>query len=138
MTLNKRHITKTITWRLIGSTDTFVLSWFISGNIEIGLKIGAFEIFSKMLLYYFHERFWRMSKVIESNKRHIFKTFSWRTIGTLDTILLGWLIGGNPLIGLKVGSAEVLSKMLLYYGHEKLWYKMNYGLNRRNKDLKNK
>jgi uncharacterized membrane protein len=47
--------------------------------------------------------------------------------------MLGWLITGNPLTGLKIGSAEVVSKMLLYFGHEKIWYKINYGLDRRNK-----
>jgi uncharacterized membrane protein len=43
------------------------------------------------------------------------------------------LITGNPLTGLKIGGAEVVSKMLLYFGHEKIWYKINYGLNKRNK-----
>ena len=59
------------------------------------------------------------------------KTFSWRGIGTLDTIVLGWLITGNPLTGLKIGGAEVITKMLLYFGHEKIWYRINYGLDQR-------
>ena len=61
------------------------------------------------------------------------KTFSLRAIGTLDTVLLGWLVTGNPLTGFKIGSIEVFSKMLLYFGHEKLWYKINFGLDLRNK-----
>ncbi|WP_317166894.1 DUF2061 domain-containing protein [Winogradskyella litoriviva] len=59
------------------------------------------------------------------------KTFSWRGVGTLDTIILGWIITGNPLTGLKIGGAEVITKMLLYFGHEKLWYRINYGLDQR-------
>jgi uncharacterized membrane protein len=85
------------------------------------------------VLYYFHEQLWFKSNITNTNKRHILKTFSWRTIGTLDTIILGWLITGNPLTGLKIGGAEVFTKMFLYFGHEKLWYKINYGLDRRNK-----
>lgn len=54
----KRHVLKTITWRIIGTIDTIVVSWFISGDPFIGLSIGGFEVFTKMLLYYFHERAW--------------------------------------------------------------------------------
>jgi uncharacterized membrane protein len=42
--------------------------------------------------------------------------------------LFGWLITGNPFTGLKIGGFESASKMLLYFGHEKIWYKINYGL----------
>lgn len=54
----KRHVVKTLTWRLIGTIDTIMLSWFVTGNIFIGAKIGGIEVFTKMLLYYFHERVW--------------------------------------------------------------------------------
>jgi len=131
--ISKRHIAKTVTWRFIGTIDTMVLSWFISGDLTVGLKIGGFELISKLVLYYFHERLWFKSSIVNTNKRHLIKTFSWRAIGTLDTILLAWFITGNPLTGIKIGSAEVFSKMLLYFGHEKIWYKINYGLDFRNK-----
>lgn len=133
MKLSKRHIAKTISWRLIGTLDTIVLSWLISGDLSLGLQIGFLEVITKMILYYFHERLWFKSNMLNTNKRHLVKTFSWRAIGTLDTFMLGWLITGNPLTGLKIGGAEVVSKMLLYFGHEKIWYKINYGLDRRNK-----
>ena len=130
---SKRHFAKTVTWRVIGTVDTLILSWLISDNFSVGVQIGFFELITKMVLYYFHERIWFKSVIKESNKRHILKTFSWRGVGTLDTILLGWIISGNPLIGLKIGSAEVFTKMLLYFGHEKLWYRINFGLDKRNK-----
>ena len=53
-----RHILKAITWRLVGTIDTVVLSWLITGNLELGLKIGGVEVITKMVLYYFHERIW--------------------------------------------------------------------------------
>ncbi len=43
-------------------------------------------------------------------------------------MLLGWLISGNPLIGLKIGLLELITKMVLYYFHERIWYKSNYGI----------
>jgi uncharacterized membrane protein len=63
-----------------------------------------------------------------SVKRHIAKTITWRIIGTIDTMFVAWFITGNPLTGLKIGSVEVITKMLLYFFHERAWYKVNYGL----------
>ncbi|WP_246124372.1 DUF2061 domain-containing protein [Bizionia gelidisalsuginis] len=133
----RRHIAKTITWRIVGTIDTIILSWLISGDPLIGLKIGFAEVVTKMSLYYLHERVWfkiNLSKErvrLESRKRHFAKTITWRVIGTMDTMLLAWLITGDPLTGLKIGLAEVVTKMGLYYFHERIWYKLNYGLNSR-------
>lgn len=138
MKFSKRHIAKTITWRILGTLDTFLLSWFISNDITIGFQIGVFELVTKMVLYYVHERLWYKSKVKSPNRRHILKTFSWRAVGTLDTIVLSWIITGNPLTGIKIGGAEIITKMLLYYGHEKIWYRIDFGLDKRKKRLKNK
>ena len=63
-----------------------------------------------------------------TRSRHIAKTITWRIIGTIDTMLLGWLISGDPMIGVKVGSLELFTKMLLYYCHERVWYKSNFGI----------
>jgi len=131
--LSKRHISKTITWRVIGTLDTLVLAWFISGNFSVAFKIGSIELLTKMILYYLHERFWFKARIAESSKRHVLKTFSWRFIGTMDTFILSWIISGNPFTGLKIGGAEIGTKMILYYLHEKLWYRINFGLDKRNK-----
>lgn len=63
-------------------------------------------------------------------KRHIAKTISWRFIGTIDTIILSWIISGSPTIGLSIGGFELLTKSTLYYFHERLWYKFNFGIQR--------
>jgi uncharacterized membrane protein len=133
----KRHIAKTITWRIVGTVDTFLLSWFITGDPYTGLKIGLSEVLTKMILYYLHERVWFNVKAGvtidgDSKKRHIAKTVTWRIIGTMDTMLLAWFITGNPLTGLKIGMIEVVTKMALYYFHERAWYKFDYGLTSRN------
>tara|TARA_R100001443_G_scaffold109780_1_gene121305 strand:+ start:1425 stop:1676 length:252 start_codon:yes stop_codon:yes gene_type:complete len=54
----KRHFLKTITWRIVGTLDTILLSYLITGSVKIGFTIGSIELFTKMLLYYFHERLW--------------------------------------------------------------------------------
>ena len=131
MKLSKRHIVKTISWRLVGTMDTLLLSWLITGDFFTGFTISGIEVITKMVLYYIHERFWFKSTVSDSAKRHIYKTFSWRFIGTSDTIIIGWLISGDPFIGLQIGFAEVITKMVLYFLHEKVWYKLNFGLEKR-------
>ena len=71
-----------------------------------------------------------------SVKRHVAKTVTWRIVGTVDTMLIGWLITGNPITGLKIGGIELITKMILYYLHERIWYKMNLGLPHRNSNKK--
>lgn len=127
----RRHIAKTVTWRAVGTLDTFLLSWFITGNPFTGMKIGFAEVVTKMVLYYLHERAWFKIGINESRKRHLIKTISWRIIGTLDTIILSWIISGSPLMGIKIGSLEIVTKMVLYYIHERMWYKINFGLSGR-------
>ena len=54
----KRHIAKTISWRIVGTLDTIILSGIITGSWELGLAIGGVEVFTKMILYFLHERIW--------------------------------------------------------------------------------
>ena len=64
-----------------------------------------------------------------SYKRHILKTISWRIVGTLDTMLLSWIITGSWKLGLTIGGVEIITKMALYYLHERAWYKYSkFGL----------
>lgn len=135
----KRHIAKSITWRIVGTIDTMLLAWLVSGNPMIGLKVGGLETLTKMILYFFHERAWyhyHFKGIVDhkkeiTRKRHLLKTVTWRVIGTIDTIFLAWIVSGNPLIGLKVGAMELFTKMLLYYLHERVWYKFNFGIEKK-------
>ena len=53
-----RHLAKTITWRIVGTIDTMILGWLITGSLKMGLAIGGTEVITKMFLYFFHERLW--------------------------------------------------------------------------------
>jgi uncharacterized membrane protein len=69
-----------------------------------------------------------------SKGRHILKTLTWRIIGTIDTIVLSWLITGSLTLGFSIGGVEVVTKMILYYLHERAWYKFSkYGVNKKEK-----
>lgn len=71
-----------------------------------------------------------MGKTKVSFKRHIAKTITWRVVGTIDTMILGWLVSGDPMVGVTIGSFEVVTKMILYFIHERVWYKIGFGVKR--------
>lgn len=63
---NKRHIAKTLTWRVIATGTTFILSYLFFRHdaqaIELASGVAFTEFFLKMILYYLHERAWYRTK----------------------------------------------------------------------------
>lgn len=53
-----RSLFKAVSWRLLGTIDTIVISFILSGQIKMALSIGGVELFTKIALYFFHERVW--------------------------------------------------------------------------------
>lgn len=62
METHKRSLIKAMSWRLTGTVDTIVISWIVTGRIGTAASIGAFELLTKTLLYYTHERAWHKIK----------------------------------------------------------------------------
>ena len=54
----KRHLAKTLTWRVLATTDTFIIAWIITGTVSFAASIASIEVLTKMVLYYWHERAW--------------------------------------------------------------------------------
>jgi uncharacterized membrane protein len=54
----KRSALKAIVWRIIGTADTFAISWLITKEPITAGAIAGFEVVTKTILYYFHERGW--------------------------------------------------------------------------------
>ena len=63
----------------------------------------------------------------EKHYRSVLKAISWRTVGTLDTMLISYLITGKLTWAISIGFVEVFTKMFLYYIHERLWNKIRIG-----------
>lgn len=57
-----RSIAKSISWRLVGTLDTILISWMVTGTLTMAFSIGAVELVTKMVLYFFHERIWNTIK----------------------------------------------------------------------------
>lgn len=142
----KRHIAKAITWRLVGTLDTWLISYFLvlfgkehnNDASEIASYIAGLELISKTLLYYLHERIWYKLDFVAFNQnvRHVLKTISWRFFGAIDTLLLVYAVyffsfgkvQGASGIAVSMFSIEIFTKMILYYLHERIWFKSNWGV----------
>jgi uncharacterized membrane protein len=65
---------------------------------------------------------------MEKKRRSVAKAITWRLTGSLDTVLVSWLIIGRIDLALSIGVIEIVTKMTLYYLHERAWSKIRFGL----------
>lgn len=135
-----RSLLKAISWRLIGTVDTTLLSWIFTRTLGKALQIGGIELFTKIALYYLHERIWlavpwaktgvQENGVLvprDEHRRSIAKGVSWRITGTIDTTLIAFFVTGDYSKALSIGLTEVLTKVFLYYLHERAWLRVQLG-----------
>ena len=65
----------------------------------------------------------------ELKKRTLVKTMSWRVTASLTTFLIAWILTGDLLIGVSIGSIEAIVKIFLYYYHERIWNNIKWAKN---------
>lgn len=147
----RRSLVKAVSWRLLGTVDTLILSFVLMTVIgpifgfnpekgealETAGLIAITEVITKMVLYFVHERLWAKLKWgtasqdgdrSVSYRRSVAKTTSWRTLASTDTILIAWFYTGNLATALSIGGLEVFTKLILYFLHERLWAKISFGI----------
>ena len=134
----KRSLIKSLTWRLLGSVDTFVLSLIIINyssekyTYDLALYIASFEIITKTILYYFHERIWNIFKIGRLKEkvkrgRSLFKAMTWRIIASLDTFFISYIITGRFDWATSIAIFEIITKAIIYYFHERAWNRVKWG-----------
>jgi uncharacterized membrane protein len=127
-----RSLAKAISWRVTGTLDTFFISWLITGHPLIAGGIAGTEVMTKIALFYLHERVWARLRWgrdggREAHWRSLAKAVSWRTTGTIDTFLVSLLITGELALAGGIAATEVLTKVVLYYLHERAWARLRWG-----------
>ena len=65
----------------------------------------------------------------ETHSRSFVKGLSWRALGSIDTFLLSWLFTSNAKAAGAIAGTEVITKVLLYYFHERVWASIGWGAN---------
>lgn len=131
---------KAITWRVIASLDTTVIAYFVTGgDITKAISIGGFEVITKMVIYYFHERVWNNIKwgkriedlpgvkTADTKKRSIIKATTWRILGTVDTFILSTFFTKNVKHATGIALIELITKPILYFFHERFWNSVFWG-----------
>ena len=66
-------------------------------------------------------------KISDSPARSIVKAISWRVIGTLDTLIVSYLLTGELVLATSIASIDFVTKMILYFFHERIWNKVKWG-----------
>lgn len=126
-----RSIVKGISWRVFATMDTILLSWLVTGHIGDAIKIGLGEVFTKTVLYFLHERAWNNIKQSDnkflSHGKSFIKGISWRVFGTLDTFMIALIFTKTPFAASQIAAFEVMTKIALYYFHERVWERVQWG-----------
>ena len=65
--------------------------------------------------------------VVEKHYRSLLKAISWRATGTVDTILISFLVTGKIKLAMSIGFVELFTKIGLFYAHERIWNKISLG-----------
>lgn len=65
---NLKSIVKSVSWRCVGTLDTIIISFLVTGKLNMAISIGSVEVFSKILLYYVHERVWERVSMKKKNE----------------------------------------------------------------------
>lgn len=63
----------------------------------------------------------------DKHSRSVVKAISWRVTGTIDTIVISYLITGHAKWALSIGFVELFTKIFLYYAHERVWNRLSFG-----------
>ncbi len=125
---HQRAIAKAVSWRAVGTLDTFLWSWLITHHPASAGAIATFETFTKILLFYLHERIWRLILwAPDSHLRSFIKAVSWRIVGSLDTFMLSLLVTGRMGYAISIASVEAVTKIGLFYLHERAWRLVPWG-----------
>lgn len=148
----RRALAKAVSWRIAGSLDTFLLSFAtltalgpalglddasMASAARAGAMIAIAELATKVALYYAHERAWdRCSWGLGASadgrrhdlrRRSFVKTGVWRVLATLDTMALAYLFTGSVAAAAAIGGLETLTKLALYFAHERVWSRIAWG-----------
>ena len=148
---SRRFLLKAISWRVVGTLDTFILSMLMlsvlgplfgihqstGSHARTAGLIAISEVVTKIALFYGHEWLWArlrwavgtdgQGRAREHHRRSVVKALSWRVFASLDTTVLALIYTGNLKLAVSIGGAEVATKLVLYYFHERAWERIPLG-----------
>jgi uncharacterized membrane protein len=73
--------------------------------------------------------------MVEQRNRSLLKAISWRATGTLDTVIISFLVTGRIKLAVSIGFIELFTKIGLYYLHERIWNRISLGRKKPKEDF---
>jgi uncharacterized membrane protein len=64
---------------------------------------------------------------IDAHHRSLIKAVTWRMTGSLDTFVISYILTGHLAIAGSIAGTELLTKIVLYYLHERAWALVPWG-----------
>ena len=121
--IKHRAISKTISWRITASIITIVIVYLVTGNELLAISVIGIEFFTKMILYYVHEKLWNFLNQPRKGTRirSFIKTVTWRIIASMDTVVILLILTRKPSYAALGAFLEIISKSIAYYIHERIW-----------------
>jgi uncharacterized membrane protein len=142
---HQRSVIKALTWRVLATLDTTIISYFLTGNIVIAISIGVFETIAKIFIYFIHERAWNYvkwgkrvfdldkTKTEDTKKRSISKAVTWSILGAFITIAIAYILTVPIKTAISIGIIEIFTRLIIYFLHERVWNKVIWGKEKKNK-----
>ena len=133
-----RSLIKSISYRVIGFVNTFLISFLVINDgvnektIKYSLYLALLVLIIKAITYYLHERFWNIFdfgrlNITVSKMRSILKALTWRIAASTITLISAILITSNLEWTKSIVIYEFMNGILIYYVHERMWNRVNWG-----------
>jgi uncharacterized membrane protein len=125
---HSRSLVKGVSWRIVGTLDTFLWSLLVTHRPVDAGAIAGLETMTKVALFYAHERVWHLIDWNpDGHLRSLVKAVVWRVVGSLDTFMLSLIVTGKLHYAVQIASVEAITKIALYYVHERVWKAVRWG-----------
>ncbi len=133
-----RSLLKSISYRVIGFVNTFLISFFVindgvnENTFKYSFYLAFLVLIIKTITYYLHERFWNILDFGRLNKtvkkiRSFLKTLTWRIAASTITFISAILITSNLDWTKSIVIYEFMNGILIYYIHERIWNRVDWG-----------
>eukprot|EP00587_Corethron_hystrix_P012490 CAMPEP_0113317068 /NCGR_PEP_ID=MMETSP0010_2-20120614/12108_1 /TAXON_ID=216773 ORGANISM="Corethron hystrix, Strain 308" /NCGR_SAMPLE_ID=MMETSP0010_2 /ASSEMBLY_ACC=CAM_ASM_000155 /LENGTH=177 /DNA_ID=CAMNT_0000173943 /DNA_START=442 /DNA_END=975 /DNA_ORIENTATION=+ /assembly_acc=CAM_ASM_000155 len=127
-----RSLVKSIMWRMVAGTVTFITSLRFSGSVKVALSIVGSDFFSKALTMFLGERLMNNSSLGrgssgDNKKRSLIKALIWRLFAIANTLTVAVFVAKDLSIASKIASSDAVIKTTMMYFYERIWSKVEWG-----------
>ena len=127
-----RSIVKSLCWRVIAGSVTFITTLRFSGSLAMALQVVGADFFSKALTMFIGERLMNKSKAgrkagADDAGRSLAKALIWRAFAICNTLTMAIFVSKDLSVASKIASTDAVFKTALMYVYERVWARIEWG-----------